>query len=82
MNSAFFFTNLPLGGDGEEGIPQLGQDHPQQIQLIDAAATGNGIGQRRDGGGQLTGIHGITSRPGYAGKAHFVQKNAAGIPAA
>ena len=77
MNSAFFFTNLPLGGDGEEGIPQLGQDHPQQVQLIKAPAAGDGIGQGRDGSGQLTGIHILTSRLSYDAGGDYAQKSAA-----
>ena len=79
MQSDFFFStaDLPLGSDGEEGVPQLGQDHPHQIEFINVPAAGDGIGQGRDGSGQLTGIHILTSRLSYDAGGDYAQKSAA-----
>lgn len=55
-----FFADAPLGGNGEEGIPQLCQCHTQYIQFIVCKCFRQHVGGCRDGDSQLTGVHCIT----------------------
>ena len=60
-------ADAPLCCDGQQRIPQLCQRNTQQIQLVLIQPAGQRIGQRRDGCGQFTGVHGsITSYAFYA----------------
>ena len=60
-------ADAPLCCDGQQRIPQLRQRNTQQIQLVLIQSAGQRIGQRRDGCGQFTGVHGsITSSAFYA----------------
>lgn len=69
----FLCTDASVGGDGQQGIPQLVQGNPKQIQFVLRQAAGQGIGNGRDGGRQLTGAHGmLTSEPSYARPFPFV----------
>ena len=60
---ALFFlwcADTPLGGDGDQGVAQLGEGHPQEIQLVIRQTAGKVICRSGDGSGQFAGIHRIT----------------------
>lgn len=63
----FLCTDASVGGDGQQGIPQLVQGNPKQIEFVLRQAAGQGIGNGRDGGRQFAGVHGmLTSGPSYS----------------
>ena len=51
-------ADASVGGNGHQGVPQLGQNRAQEIEFILRQLTGEGIGHGGDGSGQFTGIHG------------------------
>ena len=59
-------ADLPVGSNGEDRIPQLGQNHPQQVQFIGSHLTGQGIGQSRHRSRHFTGVHPSHPCPSYA----------------
>ena len=52
-----FFADRPVGGDGGQGIRQLGQGDGQQVEFFGGHGSGNAVGQSGDGGGQFAGVH-------------------------
>ena len=63
-----FAADASVGGNGQQGISQLGQDDTQQIQFVRCQLAGQGVGNGCDRGSQFAGIQKITSPLFYAGR--------------
>lgn len=65
----------PLGGDGAEGVAQLGEDEGEEVQLCVAEASGEGVGKGGDPRRQGTGVHPSASRMCSSARASTAAKS-------
>ena len=72
---SFWAANAPLCCNGDQGISQLCQSHPQQIQFLHRSIAGDGIGKSGNRCSQFAGVHRfITPAPSYAAVSYIATR--------